>query len=122
MFLMIKPRLFSGSWAHGHAFSFTVGILGSLHLCLKCTKRDRKNRSVLPAFVSLSPLSLDCVFFSPSAYFAFLVQLESFQGSGPKRLNLPASPPRTLSAYLTRFLQQLSVLPVGYFVDFGGDW
>lgn len=64
----------------------------------------------------LSPLSLDCVF--SFDYFAFLVKLESSKGSPPERFNLLASPPRILSAYLTRFLPQLSVFPVGYFLDF----
>lgn len=36
------------------------------------------------------PFSLDCFLFSPSAYSAFLMKLESVRGSGPRRRNLPA--------------------------------
>jgi len=100
--------------------------------CLLCNCRDaawllslsqvhqrgqkKENGSVPPAFVSFPPLSLDCVF--SFDYFAFLVKLESPEGSAPERFNLLAPPPRILSAYLTRLLPQLSVFPVGYFLDF----
>lgn len=53
---------------------------------------EEKNRSVLPAFVSISPLFHGLCFCCSFAYLAFLVEIESFQGSGPERVNLPASP------------------------------
>lgn len=43
---------------------------------------------LLPAFVSLSPFSSDCVFPLCSCL-ASLVKLESFQGSGPERSSTP---------------------------------
>lgn len=64
---------------------------------------EKKNRSVLPAFVSHSPFSLDCVFSS------FIVKLESFHGSGPERFNLPASPEDIISLSHTLLSTALSV-------------
>jgi len=70
---------------------------------------------VLPAFVSLSPFSLDCVF--SFAYLASLVKLESFQGSGPQRFNLPAPLEDNINLSYPPLTTAL-MLPVGYLGDF----
>lgn len=70
---------------------------------------EKKNRSVLPAFVSHSPFSLDCVFFPSSLRLLMEVAQRDLTCQHPLRI---------LSAYLTRFSVQLPVFPVGYLVDF----